>query len=325
MKRLSLVLCVLALVLVAGCVMAGDKVLLISSYHAEYPWVIEEMEGVDSVFRDKQMIEVEKFYLDTKRRTSEAWKKKAAQEAAKRIDEFKPDLVIVFDDNACELVARHYIGTALPFVFCGMNGEPKDYGFPAPNITGVIERHKVGESIELLKRLVPGIKTAALVSDDSPTSRNFVTRTRGIVLPIDMVEFYATDDFGAWKAKIEELQQKVDALGIATYQTLKEGGGEVSLPAEDVLKWTLEHNQIPEFTFFDFGIEEGVLCGVIVSGYEQGKAAAEIGLMILAGASPGNIRIRNPQKGIAMINEKRAKQLHLVIPEDMRQDVTIVR
>lgn len=52
---------------------------------------------------------------------------------------------MLFDDNACELVGKKYINKTLPLVFCGMNGEPENYGFPAENITGVVERHHLRE------------------------------------------------------------------------------------------------------------------------------------------------------------------------------------
>ena len=314
MKRFCLVVSVLVLVLSAGCAMAGEKVLLIFSYHPEFAWVVEETRGVEAVFQGKKVIETEKFYMDTKRKTGEAWKKKVAEEAVRKIEEFKPDLVIVFDDNACELVAERYVGTSLPIVFAGMNGDPEDYGFPAENITGVIERHHYWESLEFLKRLVPDVERVALITDDNPTSHAFVARMRKAVLPIGMVELYTTNDFDVWKAKVKELQSRVDAIGLFTYHTIKEKGEQVSLTPGDVLGWTLQHSQLPEFAFFDFSVRGGALCGVTLSGYEQGRAAAEIALMILAGASPANIPIRNPQKGTPIVNEKRAEELNISIP-----------
>jgi len=323
MKRLYLMVSVLLLVSMVGGAQARHKVLLVFSYHPEYSWVIEETRGVEDVLKDKG-ITTEKFYLDTKRKTSEEWKKKVAEDAVKEIEQFKPDLVMVFDDNACELVAKKYIGKTLPFVFCGMNGEPEDYGFPAENITGVIERHHLKESIELLKRLVPDAKKSVLLSDNSPTSQKFVAEMNKTTLPIDMYAFYTTNDFDNWKAKLKDLQSTVDVLGLYLYHTIKEKNGKVSLPSEDVLGWTLQNSKIPEFTFSDFTVRDGALCGVVVSGYAQGKAAAEMTLTILAGASPANIPIECPKEGIPMINEKRAKELNIRIPEDVLKEVEIV-
>ena len=327
MQRLFLMVSVLLLVSILGCAGPGtarQKVLLIFSYHPEYPWVIEETRGIEDILEDKG-VETGRFYLDTKRKTSAEWKEKVSEDAVNKISDFKPDLVIVFDDNACELVAKKYVGKTLPFVFCGMNGDPADYGFPAQNITGVIERHHLKEAINLLKRLVPDARRAAIVTDNGPTSQAFVARARRTALPIEIFEFYSTNDFDAWKAKVIELQPKVDAIGLAGYQTIREKDGQASMPADYVLGWTLKNSELPEFAFFDFTVSDGALCGVTLSGYEQGKAAAEIAIKILEGQKPADISIRCPEKGSPIVNERRASELGIVIPEDLLEAVEIVR
>jgi len=323
MKRLYLIVAALLFVSMVGAAQAGQKVLLIFSYHPEYSWVTEETRGVEDVLKDRG-IAIEKFYLDTKRNTTAKWKEEVAGDAVKKIEEFSPDLVMVFDDNACELVAKKYIGKTLPFVFAGMNGEPGDYGFPADNITGVLERGHVNESMELLKRLVPSLTKAAIITDNSPTSQAFISRVGRTILPIEIYGFYGTDDFDTWKAKVKELQSKVDAIGLFVYHTIKKKGEELSLPAEEVLRWTLQNNQIPEFATSDFTVRGGALCGVVMSGYVQGETAAKMALMILAGANPANIPIRVPQEGIPMINKRRAEELNIRIPQDVLEEVEIV-
>lgn len=323
MKKLCFIISVLLLVAVLGCIKPSEKVLLIFSYHPEHPWVVEETRGAEDILEERG-VETEKFYLDTKRNTSAEWKEEVAEEAVRKIDDFKPDLVIVFDDNACELVAKEYIGESLPFVFCGMNGEPEDYGFPAQNITGVIERHHLEATINLLKQLVPDVEELAIISDDSPTSQAFITSVKNIIPPIEISEFYTTNDFDAWKAEVQELQTKVDAIGIYVYHTIKENSEEESLPPEDVLGWTLENSELPDFTFSDFTVRDGVLCGVTVSGYEQGMTAAEIAIRILNGETPADIPIECPEKGTPMINRIRAEELNIEIPADVLEAVEIL-
>ena len=205
-----------------------------------------------------------------------------------------------------------------------MNGEPEDYGFPAQNITGVIERHHVEATINLLTQLVPDIEELAIISDDSPTSQAFITSVKNIIPPIEISEFYTTNDFDAWKAEVNGLQTRVDAIGIYVYHTIKEKSGEESLPPEDVLGWTLENSNLPDFTFSDFTVMDGVLCGVTVSGYEQGMAAAEIAIRILNGEKPADISVECPEKGTPMINEIRAEDLNIEIPADMLEEVEIL-
>ena len=306
-----------------GCAKNSKKALLIFSYHADYAWVQEEEHGAKDILRNKG-IEIKKFYMDTKRHTSREWGEKATNKAMKKIEKFKPDIVIVFDDNACDLVAKKYIGEKLPFVFCGMNGEPEDYGFPAENITGVLERELYAESIELLKQLVPKVKKVAMLFDESNTSKKAISQLKDTDLHVEVSEIFSTNDFNEWKAKVRELQTKVDALGVIAYHTLKDKDGKTSLSMEAVLNWTLENSKIPDFTINDFTVKDGVLCGVVQSGYQQGKAAAEIALRILNGESPADIPIITLQEGITLVNKRRADDLKIHIPEEVSQSATLI-
>lgn len=327
MKKLYFIVGILSLIALSasiiGCAKPTEKILLIFSYHPEFSWVAEETSGVEDVLADKGF-QIEKFYLDTKRNTSDEWMEKVAEEAVQKIGEFNPDIVIVFDDNACELVAKRYIGTSLPFVFCGMNAEPEDYGFPAQNITGVIERSNPSAAISLLQELVPDVEQLVLITDNSTTSQAFIKNLEETELPIPISEFYATDDFDAWKAKVTEFQASADAIGICLYHTVKDKGAEVSMPSEDVMGWTVENSQLPEFSFFDFAVNDGALCGVSTSGYEQGKAAAEIATRILNGEKPADISIECPQKEILLVNETRANELNIEIPEEILDEVELL-
>ena len=325
MKKLFMFIVVALMLLpISGCAQSSQKVLIIFSYHPEYAWQAEETKGLEEVLANKR-VRIEQLYLDTKRNTSTEWKNKVAEQAAQKIDEYKPDVVIVFDDNACELVAKRYVGESIPFVFAGMNAEPEDYGFPANNITGVIERHHIAATIELLRRLEPDVNEIAIITDTSNTSQGFIADLQNTTLPVSISDIYVTDDFDDWKAKIKELQHKVDAIGLFQYHTIKERDDEQSLPPEEVLSWTLQNSALPDFAFFDFTIQDGALCGVTVSGYEQGKAAAQIAVRILKGEKPGDIPIQCPQKGTVIINETRAKSLDIQVPADVLRDAQVER
>jgi ABC-type uncharacterized transport system substrate-binding protein len=323
-KRLYLLMGGLLLVFVLGSSGPSKKVLCVFSYHPEYSWVAEETRGVEEVF-EGEAISVEKFYMDTKRRTDPEWKEKVASDAMKRIEESKPDLVMVFDDNACEFVARPYAGKDLPFVFCGMNREPEQYGFPAPNITGVVEREFFEQSVALLKQLAPHVKRIGILSDDSPTSQGPASRIREGTLPVEVSEVYATNDFGAWKSKVKEFQTSVDAIGLFGYHTLKEGRGGQHVPSVDVLKWTLKSSHLPEFAILDFTVRDGALCGIAQSGYNQGKTAAGLAIKILSGVSPSDIPIETPRKGLPILNQARAEKLHITIPRQVTEEAEIVK
>ena len=81
---------------------------------------------------------------------------------------------------------------------------------------------------------------------------------------------------------------------------------------------------LPEFAFFDFTVRAGALCGVTLSGYEQGKAAAEIAIEILEGMEPADIPITCPEKGNPIVNKIRAEELNITVPTDIIKGVEII-
>ncbi len=73
------------------------------------------------------------------------------------IDSWQPDVVIASDDNASKyLIAPYYKGGDLPFVFCGLNWDASVYGFPAKNVTGMVEVAQIPQLLEVLKRHAKG-------------------------------------------------------------------------------------------------------------------------------------------------------------------------
>ena len=300
------------------------RVLLIFSYHAEYAWHAEEARGANEILQ-REGIAYEAFYLDTKRHADSEWKEQIAADARDRIDEYEPTLVIVFDDNACDLVAKHYAGESLPFVFCGVNVDPAEYGFPAANFAGVLERPDFAGSAELLRLLVPDVERVALILDDSPSSAGFAAALEGASLPVEIAEVYFTNDFDDWQAKVLAIQSEVDAIGLFTYHTIRRQGEEESMSPDDVLQWTLENSRLPEIAPLDFTVEGGALCGVALSAYEQGTTAAEIAIRILAGERPSGIPLAIPQATRAMVNAARAAELGIEILEETLSTIELIQ
>ncbi len=324
MKKITVMIALIVMIFTSACQKEPAKVLFIFSYHPEYEWVVEETQGALKAFQNQQ-VSIEKFYMDTKRNTSKEWMDKVSGEAIDMIMDYQPDVVIVFDDNACRLVARKFIGDELPFVFCGMNADPSDYGFPASNITGVLEREFWAESFDLVKELAPGTETVAILMDSSATALKAAGHIMNIDPSVGIDGIYTISYFDEWKAKVEELQGTVDAIGLFVYFTIKDRASGQALAGEDILNWTLKNNHLPEFAILDFSVKAGALCGSSETGFVQGNLAAKVAQRILDGENPADIPITTPQNGIDYINAQRAQQLGITIPEHLLENAEIIK
>ncbi|MFA5156635.1 MAG: ABC transporter substrate binding protein [Candidatus Omnitrophota bacterium] len=291
------------------------KILHIMSYHSPWEWTDDQLIGFKEQLKDLD-VEYKVFQMDTKRKSSEEWKEVVGKEARDLIDSWQPDLVYTTDDNAQKYVVKYYVNTATPFVFGAVNADPAVYGFSgAKNITGVMEHEHSVETINLLKEIVPSVKRVAVIIDDDPTWPGVVKRMRERIarqLPsIELIVGEPISTFKEYKEKLAAYQKEADALALLGVHTFKDESGN-NVAWQEVLKWTAENSQLPDFSFWKDRILYGTLCVVYVSGYEQGLAAGKIARGILTeGKVASDYPILPTIKGEPIISLARAKKLGL--------------
>ncbi|MEW6534384.1 MAG: ABC transporter substrate binding protein [Candidatus Auribacterota bacterium] len=304
----------------AATVCAEGKVLVVHSYHEGYAWVDQINEGVKKSL-DGTGIELEIFYMDTKRKSDDAWKKEASELAIRKVAEYDPDVVITSDDNAQGQFVQAFIGKDRPqFVFCGVNAEASKYGFPASNVTGILERPHFVQTMDMLKQIIPSVQKVAIITDASNTSTGFLDDMKSKTdIPVEIIEWKQTDSFQEWQDAVKKFQSTADAIGVVMYHTIKESpDSPQSMDPKQVIEWTLANNTKPLVGFLEFTIEDGLLCGITEfgeeHGFESGKIARE---MILNGKTAADFPIKTAEKGIVVVNVKAAEKMNIDLPYEV--------
>jgi ABC-type uncharacterized transport system substrate-binding protein len=319
----ALIALVLNLLLITSA-LCGNRVLVVHSYYEDFDWV----QGINKGIREnlKSDLEYQTFYMDTKRHPNIEWKKKSAREAAELLKTYHPQVVITVDDNAQRFFAHDYVGKSpIQFVFCGVNEEPEKYGYPAANVTGILERTYAAQVLGLLKRIYPKASNVAWVSDFSPTSVGVRTRVEKLArlnkLPLNIVAYKQPVTFEAWRTTIEALDRDpgVQAFLIPLYHTVTaKSDGQSMLPA-DVMAWTVKKTSKPIVGFWPFSADDGALCAVAVDPYEHGKVAALMARQILSGKKAGDLPIVTNRNGYVILNLNTANKLGIEIPFEVIQ------
>lgn len=200
--------------LLSGLAQAADpRCLLLYSYHTGYEWNDGIDRGATQVLDGE--CEIKRFFLDSKRNKSPEWIQQKAVEVVALIESWKPDVLIAADDNASKYVVEPYLkGGELPVLFCGINWEAKRYGFPASNVTGMVEVSPIIPLIKVGIQVVASRKREAhfLAADVVTEQKEFVRferefAQRGIKLIPHLVE-----DFEQWKAAYREAQHPGELL-----------------------------------------------------------------------------------------------------------------
>ena len=300
----------------------GRRILFVHSYHPEYPWVDSVTQGVKTAIEGTG-VTLEIQYMDTKRHTDQAWKTDAGQRAKAKVDEYHPDLILTCDDDAQQYFARSYVNAAIPVVFTGVDADPSKYGYPAANVTGVIERPHLKESLALAQRLA-SIKRVAVLSCRDSTSVAALGFMRQEQVDVEVTDWLLVDDFDQWKEAIGRFNKTVDAVIIRSYQALKQAGSQTNMDPKEVGAWTARNATIPTIAFHDFEIKDGVLVGTVKSGQEYGRQAAEYALQLLQGAKAESLPVTRTKMGIKMVNADTAARLGISLTDELTKEVKVV-
>lgn len=288
-----------------------QKILFIDSYHEGYEWSDGITMGIQQVLA-KENVELRIHRMDTKRNKSEADKQNAALKAKAVIEEYGPDVVIATDDNAQKyLVVPFYLNGDLPFVFAGVNWDASQYGYPASNVTGMIEVDAAVELIDTLRNLSGGV-TVGYLSSDTETSEKVLKAYRES-LDIEFAEVALVPNFETWKQAYLEMQEKVDVLFFYN------NAGIENWNKDEAARFATEHAQIPS------GATQAWMAPYVMllftkQATEQGEYAAETALRILEGNPPSGIPITRNARVSPFVNAGISKRLQIDIPAELMSE-----
>lgn len=316
---------------------AAKRVLIVHSYSNLFPWTRDLNNGVIEGLRrtgytTDQQYQLKTFFMDTRiTYTSPEGVRQRAAEALEMIEDFRPDILFVTDDNALRDVAVSYAqqhpNATVSTVFSGINVDPSIYtpiqsldrlGGP---ITGALERVPYYEAFQLGKRLFPAASKIVILGDASTSSR-FVANTfrqdypgSAENPPLEVLDFVLLKTFQEWKEKVLESQNTADIIGVLNYHQLRDENGAIVAPW-DVVDWMAENNRLPELGLVAEWAEDGILMSAGNSGYKTGIYAGVLGENILSGQDPGAIPIVDPKEIDAAYNVQRARILGITFPPD---------
>ena len=323
------------------------RIFIVDSYHREYLWSQDTNEGVcnailefgymDNKNQIKELVKndyvetskaiVKKSWMDTKRKSNKDEMVKSTARIVKEIKTFNPDALLLGDDNAVNYIGNQFINTKIPIFIWGVDNTPLKYGLvdsiekPGHNVTGTYQTGYYTESLEFLKKIVPGIKTFAVLSDDSETGRAKMKKIQQLAdegkLPVKLVEAVATNSYSKWKTKAIELQKKVDAFFIVNHNTIKDASGN-PVDQLEIGAWYLRNIKKPECGPEKQFVIEGMLCSADDSGFKQGYTAAKLMYEVLEkGKDPATLPFRAPERGVLVVSRQRAQMLGIKLTEKM--------
>lgn len=315
------------------------RIVIVDSYNPEYLWSRETAEGVARALVDFKFLDnkrqadelnrkfsvessravIRKEWMDTIRRNTKAEIADVTATIVNNIKVFRPDLILLGDDNAANYIGNHFVDTEIPVVFWGINGTPVKYGLadsaqkPGHNVTGIYQPGYIKETLELLLRLAPSVKSAAVLSDDSTTGRARVKVLQNQIseglLPVTIKDFCVTNSYQQWKKDAEKFAENNDAFIILNHNTLRDDDGRL-VGQMEAGNWYLTRIKKPDCSDERQFVLEGILLVIDDSGFTQSYEAVRYANKILNdNTPPGVLPIIAPKQGHIILNRRRAAEL----------------
>lgn len=285
--------------LLADTVSADDaakaRILFIGSYHPAFPTFSHQIEGLRSVLKTN-VVDLDIEFMDSKRYSGPENERlffDLLKYKLKHSDQY--DLIITGDDNALlfALKYQHTLFQGMPVVFFGVNNV-KLARLQNDNawVTGVVENVSMQDTLKLITDLQPGVRRITAIADGTASSMADSAQYHEIRTSENsslMDEFsLAKHSFVSMAAYLKNLNPKTDAvLLLSAYRDVN---GKV-LTFNQSLDLITENLRAPLYHLWYHGLNRGVLGGKVVSHYHQARAAADIALKILSGASVRDIPV----------------------------------
>lgn len=303
----------------------SHRVLVVHSLSPGFAWV----QGINTAIKasfDRSGIEYQFFYMNTYENSGVELKEKICAHARKVLKRFKPQVVIAVDDDAQRYFVQPYVGKSpIQFVFCGVNAESETYGYPADNVTGILERTYPAQALELLKKIMPDVATSVALSDESSTSNLVMQRLKGRAtdgsFPIQLVGFEQLSTFSQWVTTVKNYEKSVgiDSFLIPIIDTIKQDWDQQNMSPAEMMMWTTDNVTKPIVGLWPSVTDHGALCAVVVDPKEHGKVAALMAKKILSGQKAGQIPMVTNQDGYVIVNLKTAAKLNINVPFSVLQ------
>ena len=284
------------LVLLPHTVTAQEKshILVLHSYNKELTWTASEDAGIVSVLQPlSETIDVHTEYLDTKLVANGAHARNFLQLLAYKYRSVPFRVIICSDDDAYNfaLTYREQLFPSAAIVFCGVNyyaettdDRSRDF------VTGVVEAFDIPKTLRTALRLHPNTKRIVVINDMTTTGLAN-KKILNDILPefAGKAEFVFLEDYSMTEllAAVRSLSRG-DIILLMTFN--RDRIGEV-FTYDDSIALIAKASQVPMYGVWDFYLGKGIVGGMLTSGADQGRLAAEMALRIIRGEAVRSIPV----------------------------------
>ncbi|WP_419810775.1 ABC transporter substrate binding protein [Bacterioplanoides sp.] len=307
-------LCLFIPALAISAELTNKRILLLYSYHPNFPTTDKILSGLQSAFSEQRpIIDIE--FMDSKRLNDTRSQTYYHQLLHYKLSRREPyDLIITADDNALNYASINQQGLfpQTPIVFLGINDIEKAHSLGNnPWITGVVEAPSFEQTFALSRQLLPERDTVYLLFDDRVTAQADI---RSAQTALDAFPGLRHQELSLKQLSWQQLGEQLGQLSnrdIVLLISAFEDTEKQNLSFKDSLSFITQHTQVPVFHPWEHGIDNGLLGGVVVSHQEQGRQAGLMARAILTGSAAKDIPVMGNSPNPTMLNFRQLQRFSI--------------
>ncbi|WP_022662205.1 ATP-binding protein [Paucidesulfovibrio longus] len=271
-------------------------VLLVSSYHPDFPTFFQQIQGLRSALPGSSVrLDVE--FMDSKRFFDQKNFKLFHDLLAYKLSKLpRYDVVATADDNALHFVleAGADLFEDTPVVFFGVNDtEFALQTVKKGNVTGVVEEISALDTLLAAQKMLPNLRTVHVICDNSPSGLGDLhsldhlrPRLAAAGLALDVISL-ARLSWNEFAERLRNLGPSDAALLLSAYRDSRSE----SKTFDQSLDLITANLNIPLLHLWQHGMGDGVLGGKLIDQGRQGHLAGEMILRILNGERISSIPV----------------------------------
>ena len=275
----------------------APTVLLLNSYHPQYPWTAKLTDGVVGALIKivpDENIHIE--YMDSRRFSAgKAYKEKLLKLLEYKYKFYEPDIIITSDDFAYNFMLenRQDIFPNIPIVFCGVNVFDASVLAEKKQITGILEGMEIEGNLKLIKQIQPNVDRVILLGDTTGFGLDMTSEARKLKSswqdPSLQIEIWDTFSFKELHENVSQLPHTTAILILAIHGDRL---GQYFSYSND-LQTLANISSVPIYGMWGgIMLGNGLMGGLVNDPFEHGQQAGFMALAVLAGTSADEIQIQ---------------------------------
>jgi len=294
------------------------EILVLHSYSPDYGWTQTEQMGIENFFKpliNQYRMRVE--YMDSGH-SPQLLEGQLLRQLYKNKFANSHFRVIIVSDNAAFDFLRQYrdeLFPDVPVVFCGINGYDENMIKGLDGFTGIAEDNDFVGLFNIIAKLHPNLQKIVIYGSPSdPSHLVNVSLIRKLLINFHPQYSIEIREFPYLDACIEDAKSLPPGSTILMVGSMltAEGDGINLQRANEIMSKAVE---VPIYTAWDFGIPHGAIGGLVISGVNQGRLAAEMALHILEGQHPQALPVQRYEGNIYMFDYNQLTRFNLKISQ----------